>query len=500
MPAAMIGPRTLLAAAVAMLVLGAPCLAADDPLTLPKLEIEGPLDSTVRLEVFDRLRGEFVDWFAPAPTAPAPTYRYNFLGNKLQLGLRVKRDPWELFLQFQDSTLANVPPDAVGIGGTYFANTMRETQNGAILRNAWLSTSRLFGVTGLFVRGGRQLYLDGAEGRARNPSLRWLQDNRIAQRLVGPFDYTHVGRSFDGAAAGYDTPRANLTAFFFKPTYGGFEVDANPELNINLAGAALTLKDADEAPSPLLENTLARLFWIFYDDNRNLVFVDNRPLAARQADRGSAASLNTVGASAARVDALGPGLADALLYGFGQTGSWQSLQQRSWAYGVELGYRLPEVWAAPWMRLGIDSGSGDQDPGDGLHETFFQMLPTAWLYAQFPFYNMMNSQDVFAQWILDPDPRVSFRLDFHWLRLNSGNDLQYSGGGATSNTFFGFAGLPSGGHTELAYLVHFLLTWRATGFLTFNALYAHAFGQGVIASNFEGDDANYGYLESALSF
>ncbi len=45
-----------------------------------------------------------------------------------------------------------------------------------------------------------------------------------------------------------------------------------------------------------------------------------------------------------------------------------------------------------------------------------------------------------------------------------------------------------------------LVTYRATDFLTFNALYAHAFGQGVINANFEGRGANYGFLETVVSF
>ena len=488
-----------MAAAMGML-LACAAVAAAEPLEIPKLEVHGPYDSTIRLEVFNRIRGEFVDWFAPAPTAAAPNYRYDYLGNKFQLGLRVKRDPWEMFLQFQNSTLAEVPANAVGIGSVYRANTNRSTQNGAILRNAWLGTTRLFGVPGLFVRGGRQLYSDGAEAPARHPTLRWVQANRVAQRLVGPFDFTHIGRSFDGAQAGWDRPGGNLTAFYFRPTYGGFEVDANPELNINLAGLSLSLKDAEGVTSPWLENTAGRLFWIFYGDDRDLVFLDNRALAARQADRGRAASIHTVGANVMHVEEIGPGLADGLAFGFGQTGEWQSLQHRAWAYGVEFGYGLPDVWAAPWLRLGINSASGDQDPNDNIHGTFFQLLPTPWIYAQFPFYNMMNNQDVFAQWILDPDPRLSVRFEGHWLRLNSGNDLQYFGGGATSNTFFGYGGLPSNGRREVAYVAQMYVTVRATSFLSFNALYAHAFGQGVIAANFDGDNGNYGFIEAALSF
>ena len=37
-------------------------------------------------------RGEFVGWFRPPATAPTPPNRYDFFGNKLQLGIGYTRD------------------------------------------------------------------------------------------------------------------------------------------------------------------------------------------------------------------------------------------------------------------------------------------------------------------------------------------------------------------------------------------------------------------------
>lgn len=464
------------------------------PLAVPPLTVAGPWGSTVRLEVANRLRGEFVDWFATAPTSATPTFRYNFLGNKFQLGVRVKRDPYELFVQFQDSTIANVPDNGVGVGAVYYANTRRALQNGAILRNAWVGTRRILDqpISG---RAGRLLYSDGLDVPATAPNLNWIQYNRVGQRLIGPFDYTHVGRSFDGGHVGYDYAMLNLTGFGFVPTFGGYEVDANRQLDITLGGLALNLKESEQ-----LGPTIGRLFWYYYGDQRDVLYVDNRPLAVRQAAVGEHSQIHTLGAHAVRLQPLGPGIADGFVYAFGQLGDYQELDQRAWAYGVEGGYRLMGVWAKPWLRAGVNSGSGDDDPDDGTHGTFFQMLPTAWLYAQFPFYNMMNTQDVFVQWILDPHPMVSFRLDGHWLRLNASEDLAYAGGGATKNDLFGYSGINGNGRSELAWLLHFMLTVRPTAFMTINGFYAHAWGQGVIDQAFVGRDGNYGFLEVLLSF
>ena len=79
--------------------------------------------------------------------------------------MRVTRDPYELFVQFQDSTIANVPDNGVGVGAVYYANTHAALQNGAILRNAWVGTRRILDqpISG---RAGRLLYSDGLDVQA----------------------------------------------------------------------------------------------------------------------------------------------------------------------------------------------------------------------------------------------------------------------------------------------------------------------------------------------
>ena len=342
----LIGGAVLAVVLVATATLSAaPAAAADDRglvlpggRVVPPLQTDGPLGSTIGLELYDRVRGEFVDWFATPPNGTNSTFRYNFLGNKFQLGLRAKRDPYEFFVQFQDTTVANIPRHGVGFGATYFANTRSTLQNGAILRNAWGSTRVLFGVPGLFIKAGRQLYSSAMEAPPKDPNLSWLQANRLSQRLIGPFDWTHTGRSQDGGQVGYDAETWNATVFGFRPTEGGYEVDANRELDVNLIGAVLSKKEVE-----WLGTTVGQLSYYYHDDFRGLVYVDNRPPAALAADKGRSANVHTIGANLVHVLPLGAGEMDGLTYGYGQLGNWQSLTQRAWAYGVEAGYRLTGV-------------------------------------------------------------------------------------------------------------------------------------------------------------
>lgn len=464
-----------------------------------RAEWAGPADTKIRVEMLDRARGEFADWFGNPivkGVAVPKDHNYSFVGNKLQLGLRVTGDPFEAFAQFQDTYIGGLPTNGVGVGAAYYANTPLSTQNGAFLRQGWLRFNNLLGVDGLYLNGGRQLFSDGQQGLARQKNLRWIQDNRLAQRLIGPFEYTHTGRSFDGGSVGYLTNDLEAVGFGFMPTFGGFESNGMPTIGkVNVAGASLSLRDSET-----LGNTIARLSWYYYSDDRDIVFVDNRPLASREAAKGQGSSIHTVGGHAAHAVEIGPGVADGTVYAFGQFGDWQNQQQASWAYGVEAGYQFKEIWAAPWLRAGINSGSGDDNPKDNTHGTFFQLLPTAWLYAQFPFYNMMNNQDVFVQGILTPDPKLSLRLDFHALRVNAAQDFVYSGSGATNNSVFGYVGAPTGGATDLAYLTHIMINVKPVDHLAFNLFYGHAFGQSIINNQYDGKQGNYGFLEAIVSF
>jgi len=463
----------------------------------------------VTLTLSDRVRGEFVDWFDPRSKTPSGTAipegaeRYNFFANQLRVGVKLSF-PHVLFtLEGQDTRLVNLPDDAtwspnpgtLGPGGLYFLNTRDRDQGEVFLKQGNLTLSDIPNVTGVSATLGRFEYGDGLETMPADPALAWLKQARISQRLVGPFGYTHVTRSMDGARLAYDTPDLNVTALGSRPTQGGFEVSANKELDIWLAGLALTLKKIENL-APLD----ARLFYLYYRDGRDdAVKVDNRPLDLRKADT-RAIGIHTWGAHAVSVVDAGPGKLDGLLWGAVQTGDWGDLDHSGWAWAVEGGYQVPKLFAQPWLRFGYSRSSGDDDNRNGTHATFFQMLPTARVYAQFPFFNLMNNQDFFGQLILKPHSKVTVRTDYHWLVLTEKADQWYSGGGATNSTVFGFAGLPTGGQRKLSNLIDVSVTVAILKQLSAYAYYGHAIGNGVIETTFENADADYGYVELAYKY
>jgi hypothetical protein len=188
---------------------------------------------------------------------------------------------------------------------------------------------------------------------------------------------------------------------------------------------------------------------------------------------------------------------DGLLWGAGQFGDWGAQTHEALAFSAEVGYQLPSAWLKPWFRAGFFYGSGDGNPADDRHETFFPVLPTPRIYARFPFYTTANLTDAFGQVILRPSPKLTIRSDVHALRLADRGDLWYAGGGAfQERPAFGYNGRPSNGNKGLATLVDVSADyqWRATTMLSLYLGYAR--GGGVIDRIYSGSTGILGYLEA----
>lgn len=502
--------RILLTASLALTLCASAGAATDDFV----------LRDHLTLSASDRVRGEFVSWFNPA--GPNSNNNYNFFANRLRFGATLSFPTVEFVVEGQDTELVNLPgadsinsgPGTKGLGtlgpgALYYANTMTRDQ-GEVFLHLGYATVRDFGLPGVSARVGRFGYNNGLEKPAKDPSLLWLQRARISQRLIGNFDYTNVGRSFDGAEALYDRGPFNLTLMASHPTAGGYNVNANHEISkVDLVSGTASLVEPEG-----FQPTMAQFFYMYYGDRRDLLVTDNRPrnpppgqtcatgsngYLFRSCDHRDIA-ISTMGADIVHVVDLGPGKLDLLGWIAGQFGDWQSLNHTGWAYDMEVGYQLPSVVLKPWLRYGFYRGSGDKNSADHDHNTFFQMIPTARLYALFPFFNMMNNQDMFLQGLVRPLPGLTATVSGHWLRATESTDLWYAGGGATSSTFFGYSGINVQGRHELSYLTDLELSYAVNKYLTLYSYYGRAMGQGIVSANFVGNNADYGYLEATLSF
>lgn len=450
--------------------------------TISAADTSWPLTGSVRL------RTEGWKWFE----TPGYDDQYAFFGGLLRAGTAHRFNTrWDGQIEVAVPVLLGLPGDAVapapqgqlGFGGTYFVTNGKENAIAAVLKQGWVRAS--FGPVA--IRAGRFELIDGAEVAPKDPVLAEMKRTRIAHRLIGNFGFTHVGRSVDGAQLTWQmTPANHVTAGVFRPTSGAFDVNANRQLDVDMLYVAATHTTSSMD---------ARLFAIGYRDGRNVVKTDNRPLAARRADT-ERVEVMTFGGHYLRTLPVAGGTADMILWGALQTGEWGSLDHRAGAADVELGWRR----GAAAFRAGAFRSSGDSDSADQRHGTFFQILPTPRVYARFPFYNAMNSGDVFATAAYKATPKLTVNSELHRLSLNESRDLWYSGGGAFEDDSFGFAGRPSNGNSALAHVIDIGGDYALTKNTTVSAYVAMARGDAVLTSNYAGRNAALVYLEFTQRF
>lgn len=447
----------------------------------------------VSISVYDRTRVDAWQWFA----APPKSETYSYVESLVRLGIAQHIHHWDWQLELAQPSILGAPSDAVstnatqgqlGLGATYYASNGNNSDPAAAFLKQGFLRYRFAG-SDRNLRVGRFEFIDGQETQPKNTSIAWLQTNRISHRLIGNFGFSNAQRSFDGIDGHFGKGSWDVTAMAGRADQGVYNMNGNPELNVDLQYLAFS-------KSEWRQHFLWRAFAIGYHDGRTgIVKTDNRPLAIRQGDKQNI-RIGTYGGNFLATVPAGPGQFDLLGWGVLQNGQWGKLSQRSSAGAVEGGYQFLHIASTPWLRGGWFYGSGDSNPNDNRHESFFQILPTPRIYARFPFYNLMNSKDGFVQVIDRPAKRLELRGDVHWLQLSSGQDLWYLGGGAFDNKVFGYVGRTSNGHSSFASVADVSSDWQATKNLAVNMYYAYASGKTVVSSIYPVDhNAEYGYVE-----
>src|SRR5258706_245629 len=407
---------------------------------------------------------------------------YVFGASKLRLGVRHSFGATDVVGELEQAALVHLPTRAslpapigqLGVGANYYSANGTTHPAGLFVKQLSISRKTAHGSWRL----GRFEYSDALERTPEDPTIAALVRERVAQRLIGPFNYSHVGRVFDGG----ELKSGNATFFAARPSVGAYEIHGGAGLPVGLAYASYIVprKTSD-----------SRVFAVAFRDTRDgVVKTDNRPLAVRTADSGNI-DIVTVGGN--RVTTFGR--FDTVAWGAAQFGHWGEQRHRANAFDLEGGWHGPVT-----VRAGYYRSSGDGNPGDDTHGTWFPGLPTSRVYARFPLYNSMNSRDLFATFSLKARPTVTLAFEAHRLGLTSSRDLWYAGGGASDRSTFGVSGRPSSGRDDLATIVDANVEWRPKASLTVTLYAAHASGGGLVRGIFPGDKANYAYLELLRRF
>jgi hypothetical protein len=446
-----------------------------------------------------RFRTEAWDFFQP----PAGQNVYAFEHSLLRIGIGQKYEAFEWMVEGAADGIFDLPPSAVqpgrlgqlGLGGTYFAANggARNTASG-FLKQAYVGFK--LPAKGK-VRLGRFTFLDGAEVQPKDKTLATLINTRITQRLIGDFGFSAVQRSFDGMQLGFKAGKSNITLFGARPTEGVYQMRGMDELNINLFYGALNIPVTTKNNAGEL-----RIFTIGYmDDRAGVLKTDNRSVAVRTADTGQI-RIGTYGADYVHVlHTDQEGQFDVLGWGAIQTGGWGVQTQKAEAFVGEFGWQPPIHGINPWFSAGYSYGSGDSNPNDNVHGTFFQIMPTPRPYDRIPFYNMMNNEDVYGSAAFRLPHALAVRSELHALRLANAIDLWYGGGGAFQSNTFGYTGRASNGNRSLANIWDISLDIPLRHGFSITTYYGHAWGKALIANIYPGGtNAQFGYVETNFHF
>jgi hypothetical protein len=398
-------------------------------------------------------------------------------------------------LGMPNDAVVAVPQGQLGLGGSYYAaNNNHTNEANGFVKQAFVNFKHL-GPAALKL--GRFEYFDGAEVKPADPMRATVIQTRITNRLISNFGFSAVQRAFDGVQFSLNSRQNNFTFFGARPTEGVFQVKGMDELDVDIYAGTYTRSISTKRNAGQL-----RVFAMGYIDHRTLVLkTDNRPQAVRSVDHGKI-EIATYGMDYAHVyNAEGAGKFDFLLWGAVQNGFWGNQTQHAAAFVGEAGWQLPVTVLKPWISAGYSYGSGDGDPNNGRHSTFFQLLPTPRPHARFPFYNMMNNEDAYVTLNLRPVSKLSLRSEAHALRLASASDLWYSGGGAFQPKTFGYTGRRSNGNRGLANVWDISADYQVTRSFSATLYYGRAWGKGVVAAIYPKDaSGQYVFLETNFHF
>ena len=260
----------------------------------------------------------------------------------------------EIFFQPQYVHMFGLPDDAFsgvtgpfGMGGLYYVlNPTHDNPYDMGTHQAYLRLNHLF-ETNLFFEGGRFEYADGLEVQDKKDGQKFntLKNMRLADRMISSFGWSAFGRSFDGALAGWDDDRFNLTTSFFYPTQGGWEKDIDETIDdIDIITTTLTAKKGT-----LLPDTEFAAFFYNYDDKRDCTHRPDNDIHQADPIYSSHADIDVqmFGSHVLGLYEWGPGQMDTLLWGGVQTGDWYERDHDSYAIAGEIGYQLTKMLWKP---------------------------------------------------------------------------------------------------------------------------------------------------------
>lgn len=449
------------------------CITPGLPLITCPTRAEEHEDLSINLEL--KSRSEYWNTFLEFPAYDNP---YGFVMIRGRTSVRYTYSILEVHGAMQGSMMLNLPDNAfIGPGRDYFEAAKDKNPHSFSINQANVCLR----IRSLNLRIGRMPIRDGAEViYEKDGKFNFLKEKSITERLVGSFDWSSVGRSFDGASGMIDVSNTRLWIFTVRALSGVDSMDSpHLPMKIVIGGGSITLKKEK------LRNTELRLFNIIYDDRReSTLMLLNSPV-----------SLNAFGASVLSVQKMRFGELDFVAWGAYQFGKYGKMKHNSASLVLEAGYELSDVTLRPWLRIGTAWASGD-DRDDDINRRFFNLIPANHkYYGNLDLFALSNILDNYLQAIVSYD-MLRIELHFHTFRLASPSDKWVYGSGASNRVKLGYSEIDLT-ESHVGNEIDTLVSIQITDWLSFLGGYSVFFGSTELKKLFK-QKSNASWIFSQL--
>lgn len=428
----------------------------------PEKPVEQPLlsfaDGKVVFDVQDRLRWEIRENNFDFNDAVRALTDDNWFLNRLRIGVALKPTSWfTIYGQVQDSReWLSDRADMPGVMGA-------EGDDAFDLSQGYIQIAD-YKEFPLGVKIGRQVFSFGGE------------------RLIGPGEWSNLGRSFDAA----------------KLTYKGesWSLDAFASAVVNVDRGSYNQSDLFNGNENEREQTFSGLYFSttaipWQTTDIYLLNLHENYTATGDSD------IWTLGTRAkSKAGYFGPFDFDAELAA--QSGQVRGLELSSFAAHVGGGYTFEHDWKP---RLGIEYNyaSGDGDPTDGDIETFQNLFPSNHkFYGYMDAFSWQNIHDLAASFKVQPTKKLIAQLDFHVFWLATTNDSWYRANGTTTVRPLTPAARSASNYagSELDLTV----TWNVCKHLQLQTGYSHFWAGEYLSDTGPSDDADFAYVQATVTF
>ena len=139
--------------------------------------------------------------------------------------------------------------------------------------------------------------------------------------------------------------------------------------------------------------------------------------------------------------------------------------------------------------------SGDSDKSDGDRGTFDNLYPTNHLfYGYMDFVSLQNINNYRFQLSVKPTDKLKLQSDLHLIYLDTPKDNLYAAGRTIKRATTAGAGSHVGNEVDLTG------TYKFNKYADILVGYSHLFAGDFLKDTGSADDADYGYVQTTLSF